>query len=66
MSPNLARRTHERRLAPNRRALALEAFVLLLLPSPQAITDALIERIKNCARAGTEAVKNDPIRGGED
>src|SRR5438552_8397667 len=60
MSPNLARRTHERRLSPNRRALALEALMLLLLPPPKAITDVMIECTKNCARAGTEAVKMTP------
>jgi len=48
------------RLGPNQRTFPVKAAVLLHEPAPQAIADIVVERPKELARPGTEAIEVAP------
>src|SRR5271165_3577300 len=59
-APDLTGRTDQTRQSPNCRTFPVKAAVLLHQPAPQTVTDIVVERRKELARSGTEAIEVAP------
>src|ERR1700761_7913232 len=60
LAPDFASWPDLTRLAPNQRTFPVKAAVLLHKPAPQTIADIVVERRKELARSGTEAIEVAP------